>query len=144
MSDSPSHAPPPTPPTAEQFNGGNNGNDHVPLKLTPDLEKCRVTGIAREGTKIVLNYNLKTHDNQQYPKILSFNISQKGLTDTLENFDRVARGTWGPNRKTRLSDDLVEKTKVALSTDPYYQKKLKFYKRDMEDTADKRPDIGDS
>src|SRR5918995_2702543 len=98
MSDPSTHTPPST---ADQSENSNHDNSHIPIILTPELEKCQVIGIVKEGTTIRLNYQLRAHDGQLYEKVLSFELSQKGLSGTLESFDKAARGTWGPNRTTR-------------------------------------------
>ena len=48
----------------------------------------------------------------------------------MEEFDKVARGGWGPNRRIPLPPNIIERTKMVFSNNPYYLQAFEFYESD--------------
>jgi hypothetical protein len=59
-----------------------------------------------------------------------FDLKPEGFFATMEDFDKKARGGWGPNRRIPLSNDIIEKTKAVFANSPYYPKAFEYYERD--------------
>ena len=111
----------------------------VNLDVNGRLQNCHVVLLSRENTKIAIHYELPTHDGQITPRTVMFKIKPDFL-DTIEEYDRQARGGWGPNRRLPLPADIIEGTKVAFASDEYYRRRLTFYENDIEE---QEPEIGE-
>jgi hypothetical protein len=75
------------------------------------LRQCGVTRLGRENTRISIEYQFQAHDGQEITRMIIFDLKPEGFFSTMEDFDKKARGGWGPNRRLPIPQDIIEKTK---------------------------------
>jgi DNA replicative helicase MCM subunit Mcm2 (Cdc46/Mcm family) len=116
------------------MSSNNNNNSSykgniTPIHVTDDLAKCGVTELGRINQKIVIKYNFQTHDGQDLPVMIQFDLKPE-FFDTLEEFGKKA------SKDIKLCGNITERTKAALSRDEYYPRALTYYDRDRVVTDD--------
>ena len=100
------------------------------IEVSKELQQCGVSKLGRENTKISMEFQLQAHDGQEITRMIIFDLKPEGFFATMEDFDKKARGGWGPNRRLPLPNDIIEKTKAALANSPYYPRAFEYYERD--------------
>ena len=100
------------------------------IEISKELLQCGVTKLGRENTKISMEFHFHAHDGQEITRMIIFNLKQDGFLASIEEFDKQARGGWGPNRRIPLPQDIIEKTKIVFANSPYYPRALEYYERD--------------
>ena len=100
------------------------------IEVSKELRQCGVTKLGRENTTIFIEFQSQAHDRQEIIRMVIFDLKPEGFFASIEDFDRKARGGWGPNRRIPLPNDIIEKTKAALANSPYYPKAFEYYERD--------------
>lgn len=110
------------------------------IEVSKELRQCGVTKLGRETTKISIEYQFQAHDGQEITRMVIFDLKLEGFFASIEEFDKKARGGWGPNRRIPLPNDIIEKTKAALANSPYYPKAFEYYERDS--VTEEQPEEG--
>ena len=80
----------------------------IELDITNDIKKCGVTRLAKEGSRLLLEYQDKC--------VVIFNIQDKELFATLQDFEDRSKG--------KIDRQTQEAIKFCLSRDEYYVKAL--------------------
>src|SRR5512145_2348935 len=101
------------------------------IEVSKKLRQCGVTKIGRENTKVSMEFQLQAHDGQTITRVIVFDLKPEGFFASIEDFDKKARGGWGPNRRIPLPNDIIEKTKAVLANSPYYPRAFEYYERDV-------------
>jgi DNA replicative helicase MCM subunit Mcm2 (Cdc46/Mcm family) len=100
------------------------------IEVSKELRQCGVTKLGRENTTVSMEYQLQVHDGQEITRMVIFDLKPEGFFVTMEDFDKKARGGWGPNRRIPLPNDIIERTKAVLANSPYYPRAFEYYERD--------------
>jgi DNA replicative helicase MCM subunit Mcm2 (Cdc46/Mcm family) len=100
------------------------------IEVSKELRQCGVNKLGRENTKISIEYQFQAHDGQEITRMVIFDLKPEGFFATMEEFDKKARGGWGPNRRIPIPNDIIEKTKAVLANSPYYPQAFEYYERD--------------
>lgn len=69
------------------------------IEVSKELRQCGVTKLGKENTKFSVEYNFQAHDSQDIVRVVIFSLKSDGFLATMEEFDKQARGEWGPNRR---------------------------------------------
>jgi hypothetical protein len=104
------------------------------------LRQCGVTRLGRENTRISIEYQFQAHDGQEITRMIIFDLKPEGFFSTMEDFDKEARGGWGPNRRLPIPQDIIEKTKAVLANSPYYPRAFEYYDHDT--ITEEQPEEG--
>ena len=97
------------------------------IEVSKELRQCEVTKLGRENTMISIEYRFRSHDDQDIVRQIIFSLKSEGFLATMEEFDKVARGGRGPNRRVPLPPNIIERTKMVFSNNPYYLQAFEFY-----------------
>jgi hypothetical protein len=69
------------------------------IEVSKELRQCSVTKLGRKNTKVSIEYQFQAHDGQEITRMVIFDLKPEGFFATMEDFDKKARGGWGPNRR---------------------------------------------
>ena len=97
------------------------------IEVSKELRQCDVTKLGRENTMISIEYRFRSHDDQDIVRQINFSLKPEGFLASMEEFDKVARGGWGPNRRLPVPPNTIERTKMVFSNNPYYLQAFEFY-----------------
>jgi hypothetical protein len=110
------------------------------IEVSKELRQCGVTRLGRENTRISIEYQFQAHDGQEITRMIIFDLKPEGFFSTMEDFDKKARGGWGPNRRLPIPQDIIEKTKAVLANSPYYPRAFEYYDHDT--ITEEQPEEG--
>ncbi|MGC1134463.1 MAG: AAA family ATPase [Nitrososphaeraceae archaeon] len=110
------------------------------IEVSKELRQCGVTRLGRENTKISFEYQFQAHDGQEITRMVIFDLKPEGFFPTMEEFDKKARGGWGPNKRIPIPNDIIEKTKAVLANSAYYPQAFEYYERDI--VPEEQPEEG--
>ena len=99
------------------------------MELGKELRQCGVTRLG-ENTKIFIEFQSQAQDGQEVTIMVMFDLKPEGFFVSIEDFDKKARGGWGPNKRIPLLKDIIEKTRVILANSTYYPQTFEDYDRD--------------
>ena len=97
------------------------------IEVSKELRQCDVTKLGRENTMISIEYRFRSHDDQDIVRQVNFSLKPEGFLASMEEFDKVARGGWGANRRLPVPPNTIERTKMVFSNNPYYLQAFEFY-----------------
>src|SRR5918994_1743776 len=117
------------------------------IEVSKELRQCGVTKLGKENTRISVEYHFQAHDGQDIVRVVIFNLRSEGFLATMEEYDKQARGGWGPNRRIPLPSETIERTKMVFANNPYYRQAFEFYERDSDSKTEEQynntPSVGE-